>query len=168
MYLHNAPMNRLLVVIVSLAGITMWATPLPAGPIEQSQMSFPREGVALGLLTQVPPLSYAAREVIAGGITATVPSITGIWRENVHPGTHDQHAVAYDEARGRLVLFGGKTSQGYSPHTYEWDGQKWHRVTPVSPPPRHAHKMIYDAARQRVLLFGGKQSVGSGRVAHVP
>jgi hypothetical protein len=127
-------------------------------------MSFPREGVALGLLAQVPPLSNAARVVLAGGIPTAVPSISGVWRENVHPGTHDQHAVAYDEARGRLVLFGGRTSQGYGTSTYEWDGQQWHRVTSAGPAPRHGHRMVYDSSRQCILLFGGVQSVGSGLV----
>jgi hypothetical protein len=63
------------------------------------------------------------------------------------------HAMAYDAARQRVVLFGGG---GTLSDTWEWDGVTWtHRTPAASPPARGGHAMAWDAARQRVVLFGG-------------
>ncbi|MBI3447641.1 MAG: hypothetical protein HY049_01780 [Acidobacteria bacterium] len=75
----------------------------------------------------------------------------------VSPPARSRHAMVYDSARGRVVLFGGWT--GYSQFfadTWEWDGSSWVKVTPsVSPPPREGHALAYDSVRGRVVLFGG-------------
>ena len=66
------------------------------------------------------------------------------------------YAMAYDSARGRVVLFGGSRNQGMSAGTWEWDGSNWADRTPAtSPSPRSSHAMVYDSARGRVVLFGG-------------
>jgi len=63
------------------------------------------------------------------------------------------HAMAYDVARQRVVLFGGGRT---GDETWEWDGVQWTQRTPkVSPPPRKDHAMVYDTVRRRVVLFGG-------------
>jgi hypothetical protein len=45
------------------------------------------------------------------------------------PGPRVGHAMAYDRARGRLVLFGG-FSEGSAPigDTWEWDGARWTEI----------------------------------------
>src|SRR5688572_4916037 len=66
--------------------------------------------------------------------------------------------MAYDAARQRIVLFGGRIDSGVAPlgQTWEWDGSSWSLQNPAaSPPPRHSHALAYDAARQRIVLFGG-------------
>ena len=71
------------------------------------------------------------------------------------------HALAFDESRGRIVLFGGwdHTNPVKLGDTWEWDGSTWEEMTPtVSPPARDAHSMAYDATRRRVVLFGGQPS----------
>ncbi len=68
------------------------------------------------------------------------------------------HAMAYDAARGRVVLFGGWSARPSGPlaDTWEWDGTDWVRLSPSkSPSARTGHAMTYDAGRQRVVLFGG-------------
>ena len=66
------------------------------------------------------------------------------------------HGLAYDSARDRLVLFGGQGPQGALGDTWEYDGARWHRMTPtVSPTPRAKHDMVYDVSRGVVVLFGG-------------
>jgi hypothetical protein len=68
------------------------------------------------------------------------------------------HALAYDSARGRTVLFGGRKPGSPPSHadTWEWDGAAWVNVTPaVGPPGRYWPGMAYDSARDRVILFGG-------------
>jgi hypothetical protein len=78
-------------------------------------------------------------------------------------------AVAYDEDRGRVVLFGGRHWLG-SPgsadailhnDTYEWDGTTWSRPTVAGPPPpRMGAGAAWDRARHRIVMFGGKNSFG--------
>ena len=37
--------------------------------------------------------------------------------------------MAYDEARRRVVLFGGDGEAGMLDDTWEWNGRQWIRVT---------------------------------------
>jgi hypothetical protein len=69
------------------------------------------------------------------------------------------HALAFDEARGVSVMFGGLAAERtVRDDTWTWDGQAWTQVTPPSQPPaRVHHAMAYDAARRSVVLFGGSR-----------
>jgi hypothetical protein len=84
------------------------------------------------------------------------------WTErNVHtPGARDHHAMAYDEARGNVVLFGGQAWDRSSPgDTWTWDGSVWTRAdSSTGPGGLYHHAMAYDRRRQRVVLFGGGNS----------
>ncbi len=74
------------------------------------------------------------------------------------PALREGHAMAYDAARGRVVLFGGANEYDVFDFgdTWEWTGSAWVERTPASSPPaRFGHGMAYDAARGRVVLFGG-------------
>ncbi|MCK4341969.1 MAG: hypothetical protein KAY37_09630 [Phycisphaerae bacterium] len=70
--------------------------------------------------------------------------------------------MAYDSARGRVVLFGGASGITTHDDTWEWgwDGTSvsWTEQDPPgqTPGPRHSHAMAYDGARRVVVLFGGK------------
>jgi len=79
-------------------------------------------------------------------------------------GTRDHHAMAYDEGRGRTVLYGGVTSETLpdgtrvaAKDTWEWDGQnqKWRRIAAAGAMPPGGGAMTYDAERKHVVLFGG-------------
>lgn len=74
------------------------------------------------------------------------------------PPLHGE-ALAHDEARDRLVVFGGRTPNDWLQGTWEWDGHRWRRTLPAGagPSARGGHVMAYDAARQRIVLFGGAQ-----------
>ena len=72
-------------------------------------------------------------------------------------------AMAYDERRAVVVLFGGHDSEAYGPEqghlndTWEWDGYGWtERFPQVSPPKRFRHSMVYDRVRGVVVMFGGE------------
>src|SRR5262249_18210622 len=74
------------------------------------------------------------------------------------PGRY-QHALAYDSARGRTVLFGGSAGPAFNylpiQDTWEWDGTDWtQRVIPLSPPARANHVLAFDSGRGRTVLFG--------------
>ncbi len=65
--------------------------------------------------------------------------------------------MAYDAARGQIVLFGGyNPNSGFLNDTWVWDGANWIQKSPqTSPPAREGHAMAYDIARGQVVLFGG-------------
>ena len=72
------------------------------------------------------------------------------------PSALSGHAMAYDSARDRVVLFGGTAASGNVSDTWEWDGTNWaQRYSIASPSKRTVHVMAYDSARGRVVLFGG-------------
>jgi hypothetical protein len=70
------------------------------------------------------------------------------------PSPREAHAMVYDAARRRVVMFGGGDPIG--DELWEWDGFDWQQRTPtLRPPARWAHALAYDSARQRVVLYGG-------------
>jgi hypothetical protein len=78
----------------------------------------------------------------------------------VGPGTG---AMAYDAAKGNVVLFGGY-SESNQPlgDTWTWNGTTWTQRQPAtSPPARIASAMAYDAATGTVVLFGGADFVNN-------
>jgi len=73
--------------------------------------------------------------------------------------------VAWDAARGKLVVFGGDTG-GAAPallgDTWEWDPttNAWTQLTPaLSPSARRFAAMNYDPATGGMLLFGGETAI---------
>ncbi len=76
------------------------------------------------------------------------------------PSPRGSHAVAWDAARGRIVLFGGDGMMDGRVEslgdTWEWDGSTWHRAATTGPSPRESHAMTYDITRARTVLFGGE------------
>ena len=64
-------------------------------------------------------------------------------------------AMAYDEARGQVIMFGGYSS-AVDNDTWAWDGSAWNKLSPAnSPPARTSHTMVYDRAHQQIVMFGG-------------
>ncbi|MBI3891014.1 MAG: PKD domain-containing protein [Candidatus Wallbacteria bacterium] len=83
------------------------------------------------------------------------------------PSQRGAHALAYDTARQRVVLFGGYPGDGYLNDTWEWDGTTWARKQPNTgspgsnqPSQRLHHGLVNDIARSRLVLFGGSDSGG--------
>jgi hypothetical protein len=75
------------------------------------------------------------------------------------PGQRHSHALAYDAARGVVVLFGGldggRTNGQLLGDTWEWNGNAWTQVATTGPSARLGAAMVHDARRGVVLLFGG-------------
>ena len=76
------------------------------------------------------------------------------------------HALAYDPARAKVVLFGGISTKAQR-DLWEWDGAtgSWTDRTPTAfpaawPSARVGHTLVWDNARQRVVLFGGDTTYG--------
>jgi hypothetical protein len=63
------------------------------------------------------------------------------------------HAMAYDDVRSQVVLFGGANGLGFHNDTWVWDGTNWTQKSPTNrPSPRWFHLMAYDAARREAGL----------------
>ena len=74
------------------------------------------------------------------------------------PGPRWGHAMAYDEARDRVVVFGGQRDRETALHdTWLWDGRQWSRIAGPAPAPRSYASMAYDRRRARIVLYGGRE-----------
>lgn len=72
------------------------------------------------------------------------------------PTARYDHAMAYDAARQRSVLFGGQGGT-LRDDTWEWDGAAWlPRPTTVHPSARSGAALAFDPVRNRMVLFGGR------------
>lgn len=113
------------------------------------------------------------RAIMFGGTSAWLgneyayENDTWIWNSNDwskvlsegNPSLRSGHAMAYDEKRDVVVLFGGENQSGFLGDTWEFDGEQWHRLDITSclcsPPARTYHQMFYDPIRGKVVLYGG-------------
>ena len=73
----------------------------------------------------------------------------------VRPRARSDHALVYDVARSRTVLFGGFALTAFG-DTWEWDGNQWASVATGGIPPRSLSAAAYDVARGRVIVHGGR------------
>jgi hypothetical protein len=72
------------------------------------------------------------------------------------PAARSGPVLAYDEARGVTVLFGGRDRTLSYEDTWSWDGEGWtQHQPPLSPDARASAASTYDPVTRRVLLFGG-------------
>jgi len=75
------------------------------------------------------------------------------------PSPRAYSSMAYDEARGLVVLFGGLDAKGaVMGDTWTWDGTNWSKRTMKGPAGRSGGAMTYDPLRGRTVLFGGQGS----------
>ena len=67
------------------------------------------------------------------------------------------HAMTFDSARERTLLFGGRLGDvQFAGDTWEWDGHSWIQVSDLGPKGRYGHKMADESTRGRIILFGGR------------
>ncbi|HEX5050583.1 MAG TPA: hypothetical protein VFZ65_02315 [Planctomycetota bacterium] len=104
-----------------------------------------------------------------GNATYTSPGTNDTWEYDGatwtqrfpanNPGTLGLHAMAYDSARNRVVLYGGMPGGNPivdSNQTWEYDGVDWTLRTPATNPGRlEAHAMCFHAGLGKTILFGG-------------
>lgn len=77
----------------------------------------------------------------------------------LNPGARTSHAMVWDSARERTILFGGTDLNRDFADTWAFDGSssRWERLdTSGNPPPRSQHGMIYDPVTDQVIIFGGR------------
>jgi hypothetical protein len=95
------------------------------------------------------------------------PCTTGPYWVQLHPALSPPgrqfHAMAYDNSRQKIILFGGYDTNGiYLGDTWQFDVQGWKRLSPAhDPPARSQHSLSYDASRNAIILFGGHDDAAS-------
>jgi len=114
-------------------------------------------------------LAYDARRgrvVMFGGASTNAgsPPLDDLWEWHSHweplnsltrPLARHGAAMAYDIARGELVVFGGLGLSLYA-DTQIWMGGAWVEREVTGPSPRTSAAMAYDVVGRRVVLFGGQ------------
>jgi cysteine-rich repeat protein len=111
----------------------------------------------------VPNMAYDERR----GVTVIVDHDVHEWNgttwtriaavEGAWPAWRSDAAVAFDRARGRVVMVGGAPlGAGDSDEMWAWDGATWQPIVgAVTPPARSSRRLAYDVARDVLVLFGG-------------
>jgi hypothetical protein len=164
---------------LSISFATLWIFLLLGGIIISAKT--PTVGwIPLQLEYSPPPLQHAAhaydslrnRLIIFGGSTIhkngswVFTNQTWEWDGNQwrnvspllkdSPQVRDSAGMAYDEKRGRVVMYGGLGRNGALCDTWEWDGKTWSGTCPPGcPGARYGHEMYYDQTREKVVLYGG-------------
>ncbi|MEW5987535.1 MAG: kelch repeat-containing protein [Chloroflexota bacterium] len=169
-------MKRMLVVLILLTLLV--AVALPALAAEKTPTTLAVGWNLLSPTTSPPPRASQAMAydtargvaVLFGGADDTFSyddtwqwsSSTLEWTQATpahHPSARWGHAMAYDEARGVVVLFGG-ISGTHLNDTWIFDGTDWSELTPAdAPSPRILSAMAYDPQQQVVVLYGGEFSI---------
>jgi hypothetical protein len=80
-----------------------------------------------------------------------------IW-ETSPIGPRYAHRMAYDEARGEIILHGGYYFTNKS-DTWRWNGSTW-SLASTSGPARYVFGMTYDSGRSQLVLHGGTTCCG--------
>jgi len=71
------------------------------------------------------------------------------------PAPRQEWQLAFHEAIGRTVLFGGPAvGGGWLNDTWAWDGIAWQQQFPAQSPPGARYQLVYDATRAVVLAIG--------------
>lgn len=98
--------------------------------------------------------NHLSRDGCSSNCLAEAPLPIAQREPHPRPPEHFFHAMAYDASRGRIVWYGGLSTQASGPNTatWEWDGDTWTKVASGGPAPSLDRTMTYDAARQRVVL----------------
>lgn len=75
------------------------------------------------------------------------------------PSARSSARMAFDAARGKVVLYGGAQNGTTFDDTWEWDGASWSLAPVVAKPsPRKASGLTYDSARRVTVLVGGSSA----------
>ncbi|HEV7238799.1 MAG TPA: kelch repeat-containing protein [Thermoanaerobaculia bacterium] len=88
-----------------------------------------------------------------------------------NPSARSNHAMVYDSARDRVIMFGGRKEaevvrQRFAllDDTWAWKNGEWQDLAPATKPPARLFPgLAYDRDRDRVILFGGFNYSADGK-----
>jgi len=160
-----------------VVGIPGSGVPITVGPYSfRSPAALnPLDSVLAAAVPAAFPQSAAVDTAGAGGSNATSTQTgadTGprVWSQvqQTLPRHRYNTQMAYDDARGQMVLFSGCCyTDGHLDDTWIREGGEWKQLEggtlhlPAAPPGRETGQtMVYDAAKKTIVLFGGLVDVG--------
>ena len=110
---------------------------------------------------------------VGGQVATTLLDDTWVWdgtnwigfglSPSEHPSARAGASLAFDQATGQMLLFGGQDASGALGDLWSWNGSTWTQITPASttnPAPRSDASMAFDPATGQLILFGGANSSG--------
>jgi hypothetical protein len=127
----------------------LWPATLPGGRAYAPTANTPKKNV-----------------VLSNGLGDIVTSNTWLWDgmnwTQQFPATQPIAlcctSAAYDFKLGRVIVFGGFSSQDENV-TWVWSGSDWIQISPVtSPSPREGEALATDRATRTVYMFGGRDA----------
>jgi hypothetical protein len=75
---------------------------------------------------------------------------------SVRPTPRSGSPMVFNEAAGKVLLYGGYTQGGGTQDTWHWNGTTWQTTSAnTAPSYRHDHGLAYDLSRDTTVLFGG-------------
>ena len=100
-----------------------------------------------------------AHLLLALALCSSSPSVADTWHEAhpaIHPAGNFRAAMAADERRGVVVLFGGlEYGFEHTNKTWEWDGTTWFQASPLySPPAQSEIAMAYNSDTGKIVMIG--------------
>src|SRR5438105_2716674 len=91
------------------------------------------------------PIRSFALLLMTALLAAGVPTVSARAAGATSPSARYRMGMAYDQARGEVVLFGGNGATGDVGDTWTWDGTTWTQQHPAtSPSARYGMGMAYD------------------------
>ncbi len=121
------------------------------------------------------------RIILFGGLTESANVLGDTWAYDADrntwvemnpaaaPAARSSHALSYDAAEDRVILFGGVQKVGGSfvevndTWAYDFDTNSWTNRNPaVAPSPRLGHRMAFDNQSTRTVLLSGHRGQGPG------
>ena len=162
----------------------------PAGPMDVRNDLWEWNGTDWTqiMATNPPPARYSGTmaydvargvHVLFSGVSGSNVSFDDTWEYNpattawtqrmptTSPGGRVYAGMAYDQARSRIVVYGGADDTfTIMPSVFwEWDGTSWTSVSPATNPgPTQGHIMFYDFNRKRVVIQGGQTTGRAYRI----
>lgn len=107
-------------------------------------------------LAEAGSLASGEREPHAAGQSSWEEIHTG---RDSSPSASEDSAGAYDAARQRVLLYGGKDDDDVVRNelwSFDLPTRSWTRIDSPGPPPREDHTLILDEANDSLVLFGGE------------
>jgi formylglycine-generating enzyme required for sulfatase activity len=149
-----------------LDGTWVWSS-IPPGNWSE-QLPVPKARMSPALAFDATPtrnrvVAFGGKSVQTGADIDETWELDGSnWRRrspSVRPSPRSGAAMAFDSARGKVVLYGGRSQAlGELGDTWEWNGATWSNQFLVpSPPPASGSQIVYDSGRSRIVgLFQGQ------------
>jgi len=123
-------------------------------------------GVALATLVAAAAGAVVLTSAHRAPLAVVTPTPTAIAlpaAPPVRPSARVDAAMAYDDADGDVILYGGLVIGGTGlralADTWSWNGVEWSQLDPATSPPALSDALLgYDPATKELVLTGGDQS----------